>query len=823
MLLDRASAVWQVKNRERELARAIAPSLDLHPVVAEIMLQRGLKDKAAMHRFLYPDLSHLHDPWLLPDMAPAVARIRQAIDLAQPIAIYGDYDADGLTATALLASYLRELEVEVSCYIPQRLEEGYGLHQDAISELAARGVKLIITVDCGINAQAEVAFAQQLGVDVIITDHHTPENTRLPQAQAVINPKLASDYPFTELAGVGVALKLVQALGGLGAAAKYFDLAALGSIADVVPLVDENRVIVRFGLEAMRASKRPGIIALLKASGVEPTTLKSTQVAFTIAPRLNAAGRLNKAQVALELLLTDDHSLAANLAEQLTEFNTRRQQMEQQIFAEADSMVLELPSEERWCIILASAAWHPGVIGIVASRLAERYHRPTILLTVEDEVARGSGRSIPGYDLVASLTEHASLLLAYGGHKAAAGLSLDTAAIPQLRAALNAHVQANLNLAQLRPQISLDAELDPSEITLSLVHSLEKLGPYGAGNPEPVFCSKGWRLQQASLLGKEGKHLKLGLQGGGIDWEALAWRRGPELTEISEAEWLDVAYTPQANVWNGQTKLVLHLRSWRPPAPDETISVYDARFITRRNDYLQQLLQQEQTVLVLFWPAFSLPAWPKLQAQLDAIPLWQQRSPLYLAKRNGKWLAVCPKSLDSGSHLVVLDVPHGLPSLERLAVDLQDSLYHQRIHLLYNVNDVDRIYNFLAENGPNRSALASLYRGLKALEQPQWCWDQLGQVMQADGYLGLPDQISFHLQVLTDLALAECASSSEGVELTWLPEPTERQELTASRSFVQAQAELAAFAEAREWLRGPDAAGIIARSLRNLISVPVSG
>lgn len=776
-----------------------------------------------MQRFLYPDLSQLHDPWLLPGMAAAVARIQLAIELGQPIAIYGDYDADGLTATALLVSYFREIDVDVSYYIPQRLEEGYGLHQEAIVELAARGVKLLITVDCGINAKAEVAFAESLGMDIIVTDHHTPEDAKLPSALAVLNPKLVCEYPFAELAGVGVALKLVQALGGLATAAKYFDLATLGTIADVVPLLDENRVIVRFGLEAMRASERPGIRALLAVAGVEPSTLKAGQVAFTIAPRLNAAGRLNEADLALQLLLTHDDAEAQELAEKLSEFNAKRQAVEQEIFAEADAMVTQLGQAERWCIVLANADWHPGVIGIVASRLAERYHRPTILLTIEGEQARGSGRSILGYDLVGSLTEHADLLTTYGGHRAAAGLSLTTAAIPALRERLNAHVQANLDAAQLRPHVYLDAELDPSEVTLELVRSLEKLGPYGAGHPEPVFCSKRWSVDSARLIGKEGQHLKIGLVGGGLPWEMLAWRRGQELAEISSAEWLDVAYTPQANVWNGQERLVLHLRSWRLPAADNTIPVYDARFLVNRDGYLETLLAQEQTVLLLFWPAFSLETWPKLQQRLGLTHVWLQPGPLYLRRQDSSWQPVSPDSLTSDHDLVWIDIPHGMPSLIRLAADLQETLYHHRIHLLYNVNDIDRVYGFLAENGPNRSAMAALYRGMKALEQQHWCWDELCQVMQADGFLGLPDQISFHLQVLNELALAEYACSSEGVTVSWLPEPSTRQELANSSTFAQAQAELAAFAEAREWLRGPDTGSIIARSLHNLISAPVSG
>ncbi len=818
-LLKENAAVWEIRERERELARRLAPELGLHPVAVEIMLQRGIRDEAAMHRFLYPDLSHLHDPWLLPDMGRAVERIREAIELEHPIAIYGDYDADGLTGTALLVSYFRELGLNVTYYIPKRLDEGYGLHKEAIHELAQRGAKLLITVDCGINAQEEVSFAQDLGLDVIITDHHTPEIARLPKAVATLNPKLAGDYPFADLAGVGVALKLVQALGGVATAARYLDLAALGTIADVVPLRDENRVIVSFGLEAMRAGERPGIKALLEVAGIEPLKLSSGQVAFNIAPRLNAAGRLNEAEVALQLLLTVDYHLALSLAEKLGVFNAQRQEIEQQIYAEADAMIAQLPSEERWCFVLAKADWHPGVIGIVASRLAERYYRPVILLTIEGDEARGSGRSIPGYNLVASLAEHGDLLLTYGGHRAAAGLSLSTAHIPALRAALNAHVQANFTADQLRPHIYLDGELDPSEITLDLVHSLEKLGPYGAGNPEPVFCSKRWHVEKVCPLGKEGIHLKLELNGGGLPWEVLAWRRGQEVAEINQTQWLDVAYAPRADFWNGHERLVLHLKGWRPPAADETIPVYDARFLPQRQVYLQGLWEQEQTVLVLFWPAFSLPLWPKLQAHVQDIPLWRAQ-PLYLRKMEGRWQPVAPASLPPGCDLVWLDVPHGLPSLMRLVADFKESLYHHRIHLLYNVNDVDRIHNFLVKNGPNRSALATLYRGLRRLEGCEWRWQEIGRVMQAGGFLGLPDQINFHLQVLNELMLAEYACTSEGVRVSLLPEPSERQQLTNSQTFVQAQVQLAAFAEAKDWLRGPDAGSIIARSLRSLISSP---
>ncbi|NLY54849.1 MAG: single-stranded-DNA-specific exonuclease RecJ [Firmicutes bacterium] len=817
---EHQQAVWRIKERKREAARQMAQQLDLHPVVVEVLMQRGITEIGAMQRFLHPDLSHLHDPLSLPDMVEAVDRIRIAEEQGQLIAIYGDYDADGLTATALLVDYLRHRGNQVTYYIPDRLDEGYGLHGEAIEELASRGVQLLITVDCGINSRGEVALANQLGMDVIITDHHTPDIAELPDAVAVINPKLPhSEYPFVELAGVGLALKLVQALGGIAAAASYLDLAALGTVADVVPLVDENRVIVRFGLEAMGESRRPGLRALLAVAGIDSASPTAGQVAFMLAPRLNAAGRLNEADLALELLLTEDESRAEELAASLSQFNSQRQSIEQAITEEAEAMVSLLEPEQRWFIVLAKAGWHPGVIGIVASRLAERHHRPVILLTLEEDQARGSGRSIPGYDLIAALHAHSHLLSSYGGHKAAAGLSLSQANIEPLAEALNRHVQATLEPAQLRPTILLDAELDPSELTLDLVRSLEKLEPFGAANPEPVFCSKRWRVEAARLIGQEGQHLKIDLQGGGLPWEGLAWRRGQDLDAVRQADWLDVAYTPRSNLWNGRESVVLHLRSWCPPAEEGEIAIYDARFLADRDAYLEALLREGHTVLVCFWPAFCRETWPRLQQRLDLASLFWQPGPIYFQARQGKWQTVPAQELVMPCELVWLDAPLGLSSLERLAEDLGDTLYHHRIHLLYNGNDADRAYKLLEMHGPNRAALAALYRGLKRNERQQfWYWEELCQIMRSRGYLGLPDQISLHLQVMQDLALAECACTRDGARVNWLPHGSERRDLNSSPTFVAATAELAAFATALEDLRGPDAGNIISRSLRRLLS-----
>lgn len=815
---ERVDSIWETRHRQYELARSVAQKLDLHPVAAEILLQRGHSDIASMQRFLHPDLSHLHDPWLLPDMLAAVDRIQLAIADEELIAIYGDYDADGLTATALLKSYLREMGATVCSYIPQRLEEGYGLHTAAIEELAAKGVKLLISVDCGINAKTEVELANSLGMDVIITDHHTPDLNSLPAAIAILNPQLTEAYPFRYLAGVGVALKLVHALGGLAAAVKYLDLAAIGTIADVVPLVDENRVIVRFGIEAMRSSERPGIRALLADTGVDPATLKSGQIAFTIAPRLNAAGRLNQAELALQLLLTKDEGEACELAAVLSSLNSERQAIEQKILDEAELMVNELEIDAAWCIVLAKEGWHPGVIGIVASRLAERHHRPTILLAIEGNEARGSGRSIPGYNLIAGLTEQADLLLTYGGHPAAAGLSLAAQTIPALQQALNDHVRCNLPDAGLQPVVHLDAELDPSEITLDLVRSLEKLGPYGAGHPEPIFCSCRWRMADARPIGKDGQHVKLNLQGGGLAWEVLAWRRGQELTELRHTEWLDVAYSPQSNVWNGHERLVLHLRNWRPPQATTTIPVYDGRFLPDKEAYLQTLLAERKSVLAIFWPALSINKWPLLRQFDKQGNLQRQQGPIYLHLVDDELQEARADVLVAATDLIWLDVPRGLPGLEQIAKDFKADLYQQRIHLLYNVNDVDFTCRLMQQNGPSRTAIAIVYRFLKRGGRQQlYAWTELHGLLQKAGYLGTPDQTKLHLQVLQELALIECVFAGEGITINLLAEPATKHELTNSATFSRALEELAAFTEALTWLRGPDAGGVIARSLKNLL------
>lgn len=812
--MARQTAIWQVAVRDRERAKQLAKETGLHPVAIDVLLQRGFRDFPTIERFLHPDLSQLHDPLLLPDMPQAVQRIRRAVADREQIWIYGDYDADGLTATALLVRFFRDLGLSAGHYIPHRLEEGYGLNSQAVLEIANAGAKLLITVDCGVNSQTEIAYANSLGLDVIVTDHHTPDAAKRPNACALINPKLAeSIYPFAELAGVGVAMKLVQALGGLAAVARYVELAAIGTIADVVPLLDENRVLAQQGLLALRQPRLPGVAALMAEAGNDRGVVGPNSVSFMLAPRLNAAGRLNQADRALELLLTDDSTLALDLASLLTRYNQERQLLEQQILIEAEEALNQLPADERWCIVLAKAGWHHGVVGIVASRLVDRYHRPVIMLAIDGDEARGSGRSIPGYDLVASLASVSQLLLSYGGHQAAAGLTLPAGQIEQLRHALNHHVQENLPSELLIPRLDLDGELDPSEVTLQLVQSLEELGPYGHGHPEPTFCSRSWRLEDARLVGKEGLHLKLRLNGGGMPWEVMAFRRGEELSVISTKQSLDIAYSVQRNSWNGRESVVLHLRDWREPARSPVISVYDRRQEQGLGLDLPALLRQRQTVLTVFWPAFARITLPELWRRLRIDLPDDQAGPLLLREMGGSWRVLDPSEVNEGDQLVWLDAPLGQPSLEQLARLLQSKLYRLGIHLLYNGNDIDRAYRLLETHGPNRQAMAALFRTLRSTDQEFWPWEKLAEALQVAGLLLLKDQVRLQFQVMQELSLAECACSSQGANIHLLPSPSGKQDLQQSTAFALAMQQLAAFGQAKEWLRGPDAASLIAKAL----------
>jgi single-stranded-DNA-specific exonuclease len=537
-------------------------------VVARLLCQRGLSDPELADRFLNPSLDHLHDPMLLADMGVAVDRILAAIARKEKIAIHGDYDVDGVTSTVILRRALELLGGNVIHFIPERLKDGYGLQPVAIERLHADGVSLVISVDCGIRGAEAGRRARELGVDLIITDHHEPD-TELPPALAIINPKRRDcSYPDKYLAGVGVALKLVQALCRRAGRDKlmpgFIKVAAIGTLADVVPLVGENRVIAKLGLELLtRGPHKVGLRALIDVCGLTGKTIDSYHIGFMLAPRVNAAGRMSTPDIAARLFLADDEALVEEvrqLALQLDGENVKRQEEEAEILAAAKKIVQTDPEVgARSILVVAGEGWHRGVIGIVASKLMDTFHRPAIVLSIEGDIAHGSCRSFSRFDMLGALERCAHLLTRFGGHKQAAGLTLEAGRIRELRLAVNDVADETLGPDDLMPRLRIDGGLAFREITGGVAAGILALAPFGAGNPRPVFSARGVEIIDGPRKLKE-RHLKMSLKQEGRIFRAVAWRAAERHDFLAEHKaGLDVAFSLEQNHYNGNTYVELTL------------------------------------------------------------------------------------------------------------------------------------------------------------------------------------------------------------------------------------------------------------------------
>ncbi len=526
---------------------ALASALGLSETTASVLVRRGYSDPAHARAFLEADIPE-HDPFLLGDMVAACAAIRGAIADGKPICVHGDYDVDGICATALAVTVLRELGAEVSWHLPSRFEEGYGLSGETLTRLAGEETGLVLTVDCGITAVEEVAHAKELGLDIVVTDHHRPGEA-LPDCPVVATRP--SDYPFPELCGTGVVYKLAQALGAPDLD-RRLDLVALATVADVVPLLDENRGLVAAGLKRLAVTTNPGLRALMGAARVDPATVDAGAIGFRLAPRINAAGRLGHPGTALELLLTDDPKEADRLAGELETLNRDRQAVEDRILREALAQVAEWPEakQRRRGYVLAGEDWHRGVIGIVASRLVERFHRPVVLIAGGDEEWTGSGRSIPAFDLHGALGACAGLLGRWGGHKAAAGLSIRPGNVEAFADAFAVRAAEDLAEEDLAPVVRVDAVVRGTELTLDLCSELERLAPFGLGNPGVTLLAVGCEISELGAVG-EGKHLKLAVTADGARSGAIAFGQGSQLDRYRRQVRYDVAFKLAANQWNG--------------------------------------------------------------------------------------------------------------------------------------------------------------------------------------------------------------------------------------------------------------------------------
>ncbi|MBE7556606.1 MAG: single-stranded-DNA-specific exonuclease RecJ [Anaerolineales bacterium] len=557
---------WEVSPRAPEAH--FAQFADLPRLIVQILYNRGFTQPQEVHEFLAHSWSN-DDPLALKGMAEAVARLSQAIANQETIAVYGDYDVDGVTATTVMVQALTALGAQVRAYIPNRFDEGYGLNNEALAELAGQGVKVVLTVDCGIRSVKEVAYGNSLGLDIIITDHHHVGD-EAPPALAAINPKQPGcTYPFKDLAGVGLAYKLVQALANRGSfqanglqPTDFLDLVALGTIADLAPLYGENRKLAQAGLHRLNHSLRPGLAVLMEKIGTRPVISAGT-IGFAIGPRLNAAGRLDSALAAYQLLMAATDFEAIHLATQLDLQNRERQRLTQQTVEVARQAILA-DNVRRPLYFIHHADFNPGIVGLAASRLSEEFYRPVLVAERGSQYTKGSARSIPDFHITEALDQCADLLIRYGGHAAAAGFTLANENVPVFEARLLQVAQQRLDVAALRPSLTIDAEVNLRGVKPGLAEAITALQPFGYGNPTPTFLSRNLTIKSLKTMGQENQHLRLALHDGKQIWSAVAFRQSHWANRLRLSQQIDIAYMLEFNEWNGERRMQLEIKDLRP-------------------------------------------------------------------------------------------------------------------------------------------------------------------------------------------------------------------------------------------------------------------
>ncbi len=530
--------------------------LNINPLVKKILVNRGFDTTIEAENFLFPKLENLYDPFLLKDMDKVIKRIRKAIENDESIWIYGDYDVDGITSISVLIKGFEYLGLKLNYYIPNRLEEGYGISVAGLDKILDKGADLIISVDCGITSVKEVEYVKEHNKDIIITDHHNCQD-EIPDAYAIINPKQSDcDYPFDMLAGVGIAMKIVQALIGdeefIDNYDIFLDITSLGTVADIAPIVDENRIITKFGLVAIENTRNIGLKALLEVSDLVNKPVTAGNIGFSLGPKINAAGRIGKPELGVELLTSKNHEQALEIARDLDELNKERQELEKQILEQIEGLIEEQVdiTNDKIFVILGDA-WHTGVIGIVASRISEKYHRPSIILSTDGEIAKGSARSVGDISIFDALNDCKDLFLGFGGHKQAAGLSLNLENVEAFRRQINAYAHKNITDEELIPNVKIDSVIHSNEISYETIDDLEKLEPHGMGNPKPVFIYNNLSIDNIRMLGKQKEHIKLVLHDGTRTFEALAFRVLDKYVDLRSQDKLDLVMTLGKNSFRG--------------------------------------------------------------------------------------------------------------------------------------------------------------------------------------------------------------------------------------------------------------------------------
>lgn len=830
---------WRVPRVEVAEERALAERCGISPVLARILLQRGIRTAEEARVFLLggPEQQEL-SPWLLADMEVAVERVLAALERGESILIWGDYDVDGMTSTAVLSSFLRACGGQVDFFLPNRLTEGYGLQKAGLEKAAREGFGLIITVDCGISAVPEVEYARALGLEVVICDHHSP-GPSLPSAAAVVDPRRRDcPYPYKELAGVGVTFKLCQALAQRlgrdpGEVGSWADLVMLGTVADVMPLTGENRALVRRGLQALPSLRRPGLVALAQVAGYSLEEMDAGRVAFGLAPRLNAAGRLGETELGVRLLLASDSVEAQFLAQKLEEANRKRQELEGKILAEAEAMVAaEVDLKAEKVLLLAARGWHPGVIGIVAARLVEKYHRPACLVALEDGWGRGSGRSIPAFNLHTALLRCADLLAGFGGHAQAAGFAVAEAALPELRSRLNQVADEVLRPEDLQPELTVDAVVAPQEIGVDLAEELRLLEPCGTGNPEPVLALRGVKIRRCHRIGTTGSHLRLRLTAGeGLaPLDAIGWGLGKEAELLGSLQGeLEVAFHLEVNTWRGEKSPRLVLCALRPLRVEPALRgqrpafyLIDGRGYPRekRPAYLERLLAIEERLLVYAGEREALELASLYPGQLSvyregggeeafqAMERWRYGDVPALA-------VVGPVNRQlsaAAAHLVFYTLPLSRWDFLRVGGWVAEAGGEEvHIHLLFGWQDVEAARAFVHRTAPDRELLRAIYRQLRAAA------DGTGRVVfpfpTGEALAGwrevaaAAETISTALEIFSELGLVEregAGEKGEGEIVRLRPAPAQKLDLRLSVRYNECVNKIENFEEFHRWiLRAP--------------------
>jgi single-stranded-DNA-specific exonuclease RecJ len=746
---------WIISTYQSYLQLKISEELNISPVLAQLCINRGMITVQEVAGFIRISPTEVKDPFLFCHMRQAVDIVEETIRNQEKILIYGDYDVDGITAVSLLYLYLKSRTNNVSYYIPDRLEEGYGLNEEALLWAAREGYKLIITVDCGISSRAEAARAKELGVKLIITDHHTPPPV-LPEAAAILNPKVPdSGYPFSELAGVGVAWKLAQALelssgkgdsGGSVVLEDYLDLVALGTVADVVPLLGENRVIVAWGLKKIEKTQRKGIKALLKVTGLDQKPLTSGHIGFMLAPRLNAVGRLAQGSLAVELLTGEDENLCEIQAKELDQMNYQRQEVEREILNQALHMVeKEIDLEQDFVIVLAHPDWHPGVIGIVASRLMEKYYRPVVLLAIEGDMAKGSARSIEQFDIYQAFKHCQDLLVQFGGHKMAAGVKIRTENIAEFRKAINNYANSCIDKELAVPAVKIDLELAADGKEELYINDCEKLFPFGLGNAQPVFAYRNLRVLEAKTVGNNQEHVKIVFDTGDYLLDGIGFGLSHQFSWLREAGRVDAAVTLEKNCWNGCERVQLVIKDIQPHQPGpafsppelnrKTVLWADFRNGENREAYLMELLKKNEPCLIYVSTREEAAALKQIieNQNLTGIETdechecqspWQQALVLARVRNKARNTVILAGVLrtdfmtldikDLFKHLVFFHCPRNMDDFLHL-VYLFSSAKRGKIHLLFNQDDLKILDQHLKIYYPDRELLGKIYWSVKSM------------------------------------------------------------------------------------------------------------